>query len=277
MRRLAMAVAMACLAHQAEAGSLLDLPVLRGALPVTGLTRATTNWEGYYVGGDASYGSSGMNFANATKDLVAFMLSGTTIENEYGVSDWNVLGKTTRTASGFGGFVGYNMQWGEAVIGTELNYNHATFDGSASDVMSRIFTTSDGYSNTVTTTAAASVKLKDFGTARLRLGWANGDLLAYGLIGVAIGRADVSRSATVTASGTYVGATTPPPADYGPTTTSQSITQSNKILYGYAFGLGADYALAGNVFLRGEWEYVALTGPVATNINTVRGGLGVKF
>ena len=36
-------------------------------------------------------------------------------------------------------------------------------------------------------------------------------------------------------------------------------------------------ASAGGVFARGEWEYVRFSGPIDTNINTVRGGLGYKF
>ncbi len=35
--------------------------------------------------------------------------------------------------------------------------------------------------------------------------------------------------------------------------------------------------LYGGLFARAEWEYVRFTGPIDTNINTVRGGLGYKF
>jgi opacity protein-like surface antigen len=33
----------------------------------------------------------------------------------------------------------------------------------------------------------------------------------------------------------------------------------------------------GNLFLRGEWEYLRFTSPVDTTINTVRAGVGYKF
>ena len=44
-------------------------------------------------------------------------------------------------------------------------------------------------------------------------------------------------------------------------------------------GLGMDVALLPNMFLRGEWEFVAFAavGGIRSNINTGRVGVGVKF
>ncbi|MGL4560596.1 MAG: outer membrane protein, partial [Afipia sp.] len=50
-----------------------------------------------------------------------------------------------------------------------------------------------------------------------------------------------------------------------------------RLMVVYTFGVGAEAMLFGNFFARGEWEYIRFTGPIDTNINTVRGGLGYRF
>ena len=55
------------------------------------------------------------------------------------------MGKVSAHGEGFGGFVGYNFQWTDAVIGVELNYTHGKFGGSQTGSMSRFFTLPSGY------------------------------------------------------------------------------------------------------------------------------------
>ena len=54
-------------------------------------------------------------------------------------------------------------------------------------------------------------------------------------------------------------------------------SQSNKFGYGFLYGLGMDVAITPNVFLRGEWEYIAFNkvGGIRSTLNTGRVGLGV--
>ncbi len=40
------------------------------------------------------------------------------------------MGKVSAHGEGFGGFVGYNSQWSDVVVGVELNYTHGKFGGS---------------------------------------------------------------------------------------------------------------------------------------------------
>jgi opacity protein-like surface antigen len=60
-------------------------------------------------------------------------------------------------------------------------------------------------------------------------------------------------------------------------TYSTTDTKNQRLMVGYTFGVGAEAMLFGNFFARGEWEYVRFTGPIDTNINTVRGGVGYRF
>ena len=101
-------------------------------------------WEGFYLGGQVGATVPGADFSNATQSLIQFMLRETTIENEQPVSDWRLLGKADTTASHYGGFIGYNWQWDQAVVGVEGHYNRTDFHLSSTDAMRRIFSTSDG-------------------------------------------------------------------------------------------------------------------------------------
>ena len=102
------------------------------------------------------------------------------------------------TGSGsYGGFLGYNFQWGDVIIGVELNYNHMAIKAGPAGLLGPILVRGanlpDGstvlYSVTVTSTG--SVAIHDVMTARARFGWTFDRLLPYGFVGVAVGRADV--------------------------------------------------------------------------------------
>src|SRR5262245_7451010 len=69
MRRLMLAAAMAGMTFGAEAADLPDLPILRGSY-AEGLSRARVNWQGFYVGGQAGYGSSDENFAGSNQTML---------------------------------------------------------------------------------------------------------------------------------------------------------------------------------------------------------------
>lgn len=273
MRRIVLAIMLAGAVQGAQAADYPDdLPVLRGMLRES---PRYARWQGVYVGGQAAYGSSDHNFNGATSDMTAQQLALTTIEKEYQISGWPVIGgKVSHQSSAFGGFAGYNGQWGDAVMGIDASYMHGNFGASASGKMGRQFTTSDGVSNSVGVTSAASIKFTDILTLRGRAGYAVGSFLPYIFGGVALGLADVTRSNIIDAEGT-TGA--PPVQAYGPVTYTKSESQHGRLKVGYAFGVGTEVMLFGNIFGRAEWEYVRFTGPIDTNINTVRGGLGYRF
>jgi opacity protein-like surface antigen len=100
-----------------------DLPVLRGTEPVAPMMTvgpATfTRWSGFYFGGDFSYSFSQADFSSATQPLLAFSLRNLTLEEVVQPSQIPVLGKGVANAFGGGGFVGYNTQWQDLIIGVE--------------------------------------------------------------------------------------------------------------------------------------------------------------
>jgi opacity protein-like surface antigen len=167
----------------------------------------------------------------------------------------------------YGGFVGYNLQWDQLVLGGEIAYNRASgMDPSAADAIRRVVSPSVG-TDTVTVGGTASIKLNDYGTARARAGYAMGQFLGYGFVGVAVGRFDYSRDLFLTVTG----------ADNGSYALSDS--KKNAIVAGWTTGLGVDVAVTPNVFVRGEWEFNAFTsvGGIKFSTNTARVGVGMRF
>ncbi|GAB1716873.1 MAG: hypothetical protein NTAFB05_19150 [Nitrobacter sp.] len=271
MRRLLLAAVICGVAQGAYAADMPDLPVLRGSLP-DGLSSVRTVWQGYYIGGQTGIGESDMNFSGATNDVTAKLLTNTVIENDMNVSGWPVMGKKSSRGTGFGGFVGYNSQWDDVVLGVEANYLHGNFGGSDSGSMSRFYSASDGYTHYVTYNANASMAIQDMGTLRIRGGYVCGSFLPYIFGGVALGQADIIRTASI--SDTQVNNTT---GQVIPFSGSMTDVQHAHLVYGYSAGLGVDVNLMAGLFLRAEWEYVRFTSSIDTDVNTVRVGLGYKF
>jgi outer membrane immunogenic protein len=274
MRRWMLAAAMFGAGQSAQAADLPDLPVLRGAL-TDGLTSSRVNWQGYYIGAQAGVGTSDMNFTGSTRTIAARLLSGLALEDTGQVSSWPLLGKTSQHGQGWGGFAGYNGQWEDVVIGVELSYMHGQFGGSQTGSMGRSFVDSLGYTDSVTYSATGTMSISDMGTLRARAGYAVNQFLPYMFGGIALGQADIVRSAHIFGSGTNVNAA--PGFQVIPFDFSATSAQYNHLIYGYTAGLGVDVQLLAGLFLRAEWEYIRFTSAVDTSINTVRAGLGYKF
>jgi opacity protein-like surface antigen len=138
-----------------------------------------------------------MDFSGATESLIAFMLRELALEEEDRPSQWQVLGSVDTTGRSWGGFVGYNSQWDDVIVGIDVHYNKAGFRGNApASPISRLVS-AGGNTYAVTVDGAASMRITDFGVARVRAGWIAGNFLPYATVGLAVGRADVSRSARV--------------------------------------------------------------------------------
>jgi opacity protein-like surface antigen len=272
MRRFLLAAMMCGAVSGAQAADLSDLPILRGAF-TEGLSRSSINWQGVYIGGHVSQGAADMDFTNTTKDLVAKLVNNSGIDATFNTSNWPLLGKAHAASStGYGGFAGYNFQWTDALIGVELNYTHGLFAASSTGSQTRSST-----SNNVTTNVIAvsdgSMRVTDFGSLRLRGGYAVGNFLPYGFVGVGMGQADINRSAEIIVRYDAPGV----PSTYATPRMFVADNANAHFVTGFAAGLGIDVMLYAGLFLRAEWEYIRFTSVVDTNVNTVRAGLGYKF
>jgi outer membrane immunogenic protein len=99
MRRLLVAAMMFGAMSGAQAADMPDFPVLRGGF-TDGLNTARVNWQGFYIGGQAGYGSSDESFSGSNTNLLAALISDNVIQ-EMGVSQWNLgLGKNSTRAPG---------------------------------------------------------------------------------------------------------------------------------------------------------------------------------
>ena len=230
-------------------------------------------WDGVVFGATIGRSNMSTDFGNATSSQIAYILRNSTLEDEAQPSSWTTLPKSITSSNQFGGFLGYNWQWDELVLGVDVAYNHPTaFDSQVSDSIDRIVTTSDGVTHDVLVQSQASLKLVDYATVRARAGYAFGQFLPYAMLGVGIGRFNYSTSATVTdhESGAFTGT-------FGPVT--QTDAKNDVIDPGFVAGLGMDVAVLPNVFLRAEWEYI-FWGPVnsiKSSLNTGRVGIGIRF
>src|SRR4051794_21621152 len=201
MRGLLVVAAIVATTQLAQAADLPELPVLRGAVS-EGLSFSSINWQGYYIGGQVGYGSSDENFARtpSTAPLLKQLLANTIIEDEMSVSGWatNPFGKKSGRSSGWGAFGGYNLQWDDVGVCVGESYLHGGFGGSFQPApVRRIQTLSDTNIHDVTSSSLASISISDILTLRARGAYQCGIFLPYMFGGVALGNADISRSATV--------------------------------------------------------------------------------
>ena len=112
------------------------------------------------------------------------------------MSTWPVLGSGGSDAVGYGGFVGYNTQWQDLVLGLEGNYTHTAFATTASfSPISRQagrIVTAGGTQYSVNLTGTGQLTITDYASLRARGGWVLGNFLPYGFAGLAIGRGNYS-------------------------------------------------------------------------------------
>ena len=240
-------------------------------------------WAGVYIGGQVSYSNAGGDFSNTTQAPLAYSLRELTLESEQQPSSWPVLGQANHSATGFGGFVGYNTQFERLVLGVEANYDQANLSLIAPNSPISRLTSAGGNTYDLTVTGSGSVTDLNFGTLRARAGWALGNFLPYAFTGLAVGHANVNIAATVFGQENPQNQPCTPSGPATPACVPFSFTgtagKNGEWMYGFTFGGGLDVALTRNVFLRAEYEYVQFA-PIANlvvDVNTVRGGLGIKF
>jgi outer membrane immunogenic protein len=259
-----------------------DFPTLRGSTPYLPAPTRHMNWGGFYGGGQVGYGASYMDFSKAGRSINAFDPNASFTAPFGSVSSWSSLGTDTGKAPTYGAFVGYNWQYDDLIVGFEANYSHTNLFGSSSATRcynsapslpncSAAITLGDGNLYDATVTATTSMRITDYGTARLRAGWVADNVLPYAMIGLAVGRAEISRYATATGA--------PSGGAGSPFTRTEGTFNSSMLMWGYSAGLGADWLIYRDVFVRAEYEFVQflLVSDFRSQIHNGRLGLGVKF
>ena len=271
------------LAASLFAGNALAADYLRGSTYES--PGETYQWSGWYVGGQVGYTNVDFGFAGSTRTMVANLVRALLVEQEFSVSGLpNLPGRDARGIS-FGAFVGYNAQWGDVVLGTELNYNHASIRADTTELIGRSFTTTNEFRNDVLISSNASARLTDFGSLRFRAGYAMGWLMPYATAGLAVGLVNYTRSVNVQIVETDVSQAALDPTDGIPPRAGGALNQiasevrNGAFAWGFTAGAGVDIGLTKNLFLRAEYEYMYLNpvGGIDFHINTVRAAAGLKF
>jgi outer membrane immunogenic protein len=185
----------------------------------------------------------------------------------------------------------FSVQWQDLITGVEATYTHTNFNTTApSSQVARLF---PSLNTAVAVNANGRLDLTDYSEARFRAGYVVGNLLPYGFVGFAVGRAsysvattaDVTQSTSTTSTPDFrcAGIATTPQGIATPTCQdflfSNSAGQNNALLWGFSAGGGLDWALTQNVFVRGEFDFVqfAPISNISLAIISGRVGVGYKF
>jgi outer membrane immunogenic protein len=217
----------------APVASAADLPT-KGPYYKAPVAAPAFSWTGFYIGGDVGYGW-GTSDGTLTN-------SGGTSPVPYSADPNGIIG---------GGFLGYNYQINQFVVGVEADWQAADLTGSASSAAYTM-----------------STRVNDYGSLRGRLGYAMDRWLVFATGGWAWGKASTSYGFTGAApffTNTFTG-------------------------NGWTAGGGVEYAITNNWLARIEYRYTDLgshsyidvpsnsgeTGNRVT-VNDVRLGVAYKF
>jgi outer membrane immunogenic protein len=280
MRLLVRGLLLAGVASPAFAADI-DNSWLRGSSSFPADPPPYQRWSGVYGGGQMSADFHGVDFRGAPGNALANIQAQDGILQLLPLSGLPALPSYVKTTPGFGGFLGYNYQIDDVVLGAEASFNWSNTKASASDSQSRSFiVTLNNHTyapTTVTVTNQAAIVINDYGSVRARAGWAYGSFLPYVFAGVSVAQVDSSRSVNVNYFGIDQGPN-PPLNNVGGNFT-QGDQSHGKYTLGFSGGLGVDYALSRSLFLRGEIEYLNLGAANGIKLNTTsaRAGAGVKF
>lgn len=292
-----------------------DYPVLRGSqtedLPPTAsevFGTASANWGGFYLGGTAGLSSASFD-PQAQSAFLSRMAFDNLITSPQG-SPLLRFGKVSENKASYGAFIGYNYQFGDAVVGLEAEYVKTGLVTDQRGGISRLFTgifpttvpntASTEPVNTQTTinvTGHTTTKLDDFAMLKARAGYAIGNFMPFINIGAAIGR--ISTNAGVTQSYSTVenynlyNTRSTPDGSIVRTTFAGMQTMdrqdgrgsgrptivSSGYVPGLALGVGVDALLGEHFMLRAEYNRIYFSEYKGVNVvlDTARVGAGLKF
>jgi len=262
-----------------------DYPVLRGS-QIEEVPQApsfgTINWNGFYFGGGAGVSDTKFEPGTGLQDLANFAFRNTLLGAEYNIGAMvNNLPEKRDSGATYFGFLGYNVAFGDVIIGFEADYTRSGHEYALGDYISRRAITSNGTVNDFSLTTRQAAELDDYATARLRLGWAYGNFMPFATVGAAVGRFNtvsmITATNDLTMTNPVTGITYQGPADGYPLTVGG--TKKNVYGFGATVGGGVDWALTENLFLRAEYQLIRFADVegTTTTVNTARAAAGLKF
>lgn len=287
IRSIALMLGYTALATSLLAAPTLAADYLRGTQAFEAPQGAVTfergiNWSGFYFGGGAGVSDTKFKPGDGLQNLARFAYRNTLLGAEHDMG--NLLGNLPEkrdSGATFFGFAGYNFTFGDAVIGFEADYTRSGHEYRLGDYIARRATTSNGTVNDFSLTTNQGAKLDDYATARVRLGWAAGSFMPFATFGGAVGRFNTTSTITAT---NYITQLNPVTGliEQGQAAGYPLIvgaTKKNVYGFGLTVGGGIDWALADNMFLRGEYQLVRFADVegTTTTVNTARAALAVKF
>ena len=306
MRRLLLAAMVLERRTSARAADMPDLPILRGSFP-EGLSTASRNWDGWYAGGQVGYSSAEMDFGHRpTKALTNFRVAQHRASGYRSCRLAVALQESFPRAPASATFVGRNWQWDDLVFGLEANYNY--IDSLASSASNSIDSRHPSIPNRrysadrptpIPYNVDAVGQCRDCRsrmslTFRGRAGYAYGNFLPYVFGGLAVGRPGrgpfgdgfrKSAGRLRCIDHYHRGPVNPSPTRFttGISQRCHAVAQTEArdaiILRRVGPAAWMEYMLWGNVFMRGEWEYIEFltVKDMTVNMNSARAGIGYKF
>jgi len=265
MRLLVHGLLLASTASPALAADI-DNSWLRGSSSFPADPPVYRHWNGAYGGGQVGLDFHSIKFNDNGNTMIANLVAADPILVAAGAPSLNDLARRNANGLSYGGFIGYNYQIDDTVLGLELNLN-----GSGVNVRTSGAKTATGACPasppspaipggntcqiTVNASNAVTGTIADYGTFRVRGGWAYESFLPYVVVGIAVGRinsvqtVNVNYSEDITA-GPNVG------QNFARASYTDTSVNRGKAAVGFSGGFGVDYLLYQNVFLRGELEYL---------------------
>ena len=263
----------ACALSATSVATAADYPVLRGSqIEDAPPPPSNFNWTGVYFGGGAGQSQTRFETDDGIYEMARFSFNNVSLPSTF-VPDQLVRSLPKRDSGAtFFGYAGYNMQFGDAMLGIELDYTRVDQSVTASTFEGR--TSGSDY---VTIGSTQNAKLSDYATLRARFGYAFGRIMPYFTIGGAVGRFDTNTSVVAEygfldangfRAGNYLG-------------WPRTIGGPKKDTWGYGgvIGGGIEAGLTENLVLRAEYlltRFGNVEGVTAT-VNTARVGAALKF
>lgn len=234
----------------------------------------TFDWSGLYGAISASWNTQHVSMGKmATYSGIAFP-AGT-------------LDRRNTQKIGYGAFVGYNYQMDDLVLGLEIDYVRPDISGSRTVAGAAVIgaprvgvvavTPGFAAASRTTITGNSTGDISDIALLKVRAGYVMGRIMPFGTLGWGLMRYDNVASATTLIEDVETnGAVVNPLGTSTATTTSYRKRGFTNV---FSVGVGIDYAITTNAFVRGEYQYVLIGSDRGQkgNLNLTKIAAGLKF